>query len=113
LLPLAVQTSPPESDVWPAARITGQLVLDDRGCVQLDSTEWDGVTRVRWPHGTTAVLSAGRIEVMDSTGKIWAQSGETFAGGGGFGLPEAATGDLCAPAGEQLFYLSPFSDVPE
>lgn len=71
-------------NVVPAASMDalfrGRLLLDDRGCIRLDSE--DDATVV-WPHGFTAERTVEGIVVWDAEGALFGRVGEelSFAGG--------------------------------
>ena len=65
------------------AETSGELVLDDEGCLRVKTTPRDpGATPV-WPAGFELEKSAGEVSVLDQEGRIVARVGEEVYMGGG------------------------------
>jgi hypothetical protein len=74
---LAMRVTP---DVHMDALFEGNVVLDDAGCLRLDSPD---PATVVWPRGWEFEQDGGTIRILDTGGERVGRVGEPFALGGG------------------------------
>jgi hypothetical protein len=65
------------------AEISGELVLDDDGCLRVKATPKDPGRTPVWPAGYGLDTSGGEVRVLDEEGRIAAKVGERVYMGGG------------------------------
>jgi hypothetical protein len=97
----------PGDDAMTAA-VTGRLVLDDGGCLQLQTKDGGAVDLV-WPADfeatTQRVGPTDQIRVYDPGRDIVARSSDTIQLGGGMADPGEYAGEPCAPSSGQVFLV--------
>ena len=97
----------PGDDAMTAA-VTGQLMRDDSGCLQLQ-TKASGMVNLVWPADFEATVQrvgpADQIKVYDPDRDIVARSSDTIQLGGGSVDVGAYAGQPCAPSSGQLFLV--------
>ncbi|MCA1687254.1 MAG: hypothetical protein LC714_01335 [Actinobacteria bacterium] len=69
------------------AEISGQLVLDDEGCLRLEEHPGHTDTVPIWPAGFELDTGGGEVRVLDEEGRVAAKVGERVYMGGG-GIPK-------------------------
>jgi hypothetical protein len=93
------------------ATVTGQLALDDNGCLRLETKDGGSVYLV-WPADYEATAQrADQLLVYDPDRDIVARSGDTIQLGGGSVDVGQYAGQQCAPSSGQVFLVQSLPKV--
>jgi hypothetical protein len=65
------------------AETSGELVLDDEGCLRVKATPKDPGTTPVWPAGYGLDATGGEVRILDEEGRVVAKVGERVYVGGG------------------------------
>jgi len=65
------------------AETSGELVLDEEGCLRVKATPKDLGTIPVWPAGYGLDTSGGEVRILDEEGRVVAEVGEEVYMGGG------------------------------
>jgi len=106
-VPLLVSNFIPGQDTA-GALISGELELDDDGCVQVLQADGTALTAV-WPAGWEATQVDGDLRLYDTDRAIVAQGGDSVQMGGAFEDVGSYAGRPCAPHSGQIALVQ--SDV--
>lgn len=86
--------SPDADPLWPTMGTGGELVVDEQGCVRLQTPGAMDDFLLEWPPGFSLGTDGGELLVLDDEGQEVARVGEEIAVGGGSGTSSEGRGDV-------------------